>query len=124
MISPTFNLEVRVGGREEARQFIKEDLAEVGKRFDELADTEDLYSEAILPDGGQLEFRFTEDHDHLVGNLGNWPAVVVSYSPGSPVAEMPELKRHLEVLDQIRDFFAARKPASDIKYYTSTRTER
>lgn len=126
---PTFNIETKFDGPEEAQEFFENELLPfLEENFEDVCDVsppdtpwDHLRYEFGIPDNGRsFEVGYAETSDSYLGNLGNWPAIVIAYQPYYS-AEMPHAKRHIEALDEIRDFLIKKKPASDVKYYVATR---
>lgn len=124
---PAFNIEAKFDGPEDARAFMFNELKPfLEDRFEKVIECDDVGDfgdrlEVVVKgaNGNNLQIKYRETYDEHVGNLGNWPALVISYQSYG-VAEMSHVKAYIEVLDEIRNFLIKRKPASDVKYYSGS----
>lgn len=126
---PSFNIEAKFEGPEDARTFMFDELEPfLEDRFEEVIECDDVGDfgdrlEVVVKgaNGNNLQIQYRESYDEYIGNLGNWPALVISYQSRG-AAEMSHVKAYIEVLDEIRNFLIKRKPASDVKYYSASCT--
>jgi hypothetical protein len=110
----TFNVEVFFESKERRQDFIQETLKPyIETRFSDYGHTVDCGLRE------PLTIERCNGHADYMGNIGGRPSIVIAYQSYFR-SEMPDIKKAVEVLDDIRDLLIKRKRASDVKYYVST----